>query len=141
MDVNVMCVMMINCETAPSHALDRDHTHALGHRSAPSASTAAHRTPSFPRSRALRAFASWIPLRTCCPVLSLHRCFQARKYQTTMAKRKDFYDELGVSKDASPESISASFKKLAMQYHPVCFCALCVAWSLVLPTQTMMCAP
>jgi molecular chaperone DnaJ len=36
-----------------------------------------------------------------------------------MPQRKDFYDVLGVSKDASSDSISAAYKKLAMEHHPV----------------------
>jgi DnaJ-class molecular chaperone len=35
-----------------------------------------------------------------------------------MPQRKDFYDVLGVSKDASSDSISAAYKKLAMEHHP-----------------------
>jgi DnaJ-class molecular chaperone len=36
-----------------------------------------------------------------------------------MAQEKNFYNLLGVSKDASQESIAAAFKKLAMEHHPV----------------------
>jgi DnaJ-class molecular chaperone len=36
-----------------------------------------------------------------------------------MSQGKDFYNVLGVSRDASQESISAAFKKLAMEHHPV----------------------
>ncbi len=36
-----------------------------------------------------------------------------------MCQGKDFYNVLGMSRDASQESISAAFKKLAMEHHPV----------------------
>ena len=35
-----------------------------------------------------------------------------------MAKSKDYYETLGVSKDASDEEIKRAFRKLAKQYHP-----------------------
>ena len=35
-----------------------------------------------------------------------------------MATKKDFYEVLGVNKDASAEEIKKSYRKLAMKYHP-----------------------
>jgi DnaJ-class molecular chaperone len=35
-----------------------------------------------------------------------------------MAKTKDYYDILGVSRDASQDEIKRAFRKLAMKYHP-----------------------
>ena len=35
-----------------------------------------------------------------------------------MAEKRDYYDVLGVSKDASPDEIKKAFRKLAMKYHP-----------------------
>ena len=35
-----------------------------------------------------------------------------------MAAKKDYYEVLGVNKDASAEDIKKSYRKLAMKYHP-----------------------
>lgn len=35
-----------------------------------------------------------------------------------MSSKKDYYETLGVSKDASDEEIKRAFRKLAKQYHP-----------------------
>ncbi len=35
-----------------------------------------------------------------------------------MAVKKDYYEVLGVSRNASPEDLKRSFRRLAMQYHP-----------------------
>ena len=35
-----------------------------------------------------------------------------------MADKKDYYETLGVSKDASADDIKSSYRKLARQYHP-----------------------
>jgi len=35
-----------------------------------------------------------------------------------MAAKKDYYEVLGVNKDASDEDIKKSYRKLAMKYHP-----------------------
>lgn len=35
-----------------------------------------------------------------------------------MAMKQDYYDILGVSRDARPEEIKRAFRRLAMQYHP-----------------------
>jgi molecular chaperone DnaJ len=35
-----------------------------------------------------------------------------------MAEKRDYYEVLGVGKDASGEDIKKAFRKLAFQYHP-----------------------
>ena len=35
-----------------------------------------------------------------------------------MAEKKNYYDVLGVDKDATPEQIKSAYRKLAMKYHP-----------------------
>ena len=35
-----------------------------------------------------------------------------------MAEKRDYYEVLGVSKDASPSQLKSAYKKLAIKYHP-----------------------
>ncbi|MBR5162315.1 MAG: DnaJ domain-containing protein, partial [Thermoguttaceae bacterium] len=35
-----------------------------------------------------------------------------------MATKRDYYEVLGVDKNADQAAISAAYRKLAMQYHP-----------------------
>ncbi|MDE6691089.1 MAG: DnaJ domain-containing protein [Clostridia bacterium] len=35
-----------------------------------------------------------------------------------MAEKKNYYDVLGVAKDATPDQIKSAYRKLAKQYHP-----------------------
>ena len=35
-----------------------------------------------------------------------------------MATKRDYYEVLGVSKDADDETLKRAYRKLAMQYHP-----------------------
>ena len=35
-----------------------------------------------------------------------------------MAGKRDYYDVLGVKKDAKPDEIKKAYRRLAMKYHP-----------------------
>ena len=35
-----------------------------------------------------------------------------------MSEKRDYYEVLGVKKDASADEIKKAFRKLAMKYHP-----------------------
>ena len=54
----------------------------------------------------------------------LYWCSAGKKKRTRVQKyftrfQMDFYDILGVSQDANATSIKSSYKKLALQWHPV----------------------
>ena len=44
-------------------------------------------------------------------------CVTALNFESTMAKR-DYYQTLGINRDASDEEIKKSYRKLAMKFHP-----------------------
>ncbi len=40
------------------------------------------------------------------------------EFNDKMAEKRDYYEVLGVSKDASADEIKKAYRKLALQYHP-----------------------
>ena len=35
-----------------------------------------------------------------------------------MSQKRDYYEVLGLAKDATPETIKKTYRKIAMKYHP-----------------------
>ena len=43
---------------------------------------------------------------------------RGQKAMSVMASKRDYYEVLGVSRDASEKEIAAAYRKLAIRYHP-----------------------